>query len=867
MIVQRGTCRIQGGRPIVRLSLSLACLLAALPASAQTVADSSAFGESVNLSVAPLLGANLPVASGPSPQVAGTAAPAYSKTATTAAAGVSTPLTGALVQTGVLVVNASSQMPAAVATHADATTNNLAVTLGHLLPLLTLGAQTVRADATIDGTCGAALTATGSANITGAATGGSVALGLSLPAHPAANTQLLNLLGVRILLNEQIQSGDGKTQESLTVNAIHITLQNSLLSALGLLTGDIVISQARADVECPTVEATSADLSLTGSAAPSPVAAGGTLQYQFTVTNQGPDPATGVTLADVPATGLTGTSITPSQGSCVPGPPVSCNLGTIAAGQSAQVGITATVATSQGTLVSAASVASGVADPNPGNNSVTLSTPIASSAPEGADLALTATPSAASVQQGMSVTIVYNMINNGPLTASAVSLSMPLADRVMVLSVNTSQGTCGATTANPVVCSLGTLAPGGQATVTMTLNPQSPGTMICQGTVTSSVADPDSANNTGSATVNVTSVPLSPLAASHSCRIDAMPAATLLFPYFEVDLDHPNGATTLISINNAGAATQLAQVTLWSDWGIPTLSFTLQLTGYDVQTLNLRDVIGSGVLPPAGTGCGNATVAGPLSATTVGHLQAWHTGRQSPLLGNCAAPPRDSNLATGYITVDAVNRCTTANPTTAGYFAANGTGIASDNNVLWGDLILVNADQNLADGDPAVHILAEPGVFTNHYSFYGSFVNGTGADDRQPLGTSYASRYVSGGAFDGGTQLIVWRDAKVANPTPLGCGQEPARMEVGGTAFDEEENASLIATSKTAAPWSTQKITLGGTDFPLPHPFGWLNIDLWHATSPLFGNVAQGWVTTIMVAQQRYSVGMRAIRLDSACDF
>ncbi|HXO29718.1 MAG TPA: hypothetical protein VOA80_20365, partial [Thermoanaerobaculia bacterium] len=37
------------------------------------------------------------------------------------------------------------------------------------------------------------------------------------------------------------------------------------------------------------------------------------------------------------------------------------------------------------------------------------------------------------------------------------------------------------------------------------------------------------------------------------CTIDAVPAATLLLPYFEVDLNNPNGLTTLFSINNASA--------------------------------------------------------------------------------------------------------------------------------------------------------------------------------------------------------------------------------------------------------------------------------------------------------------------------
>ena len=42
--------------------------------------------------------------------------------------------------------------------------------------------------------------------------------------------------------------------------------------------------------------------------------------------------------------------------------------------------------------------------------------------------------------------------------------------------------------------------------------------------------------------------------------VDDVPAATLLLPYFEVDLDDPAGVTTLMSINNASATAVLAHV-------------------------------------------------------------------------------------------------------------------------------------------------------------------------------------------------------------------------------------------------------------------------------------------------------------------
>ena len=81
------------------------------------------------------------------------------------------------------------------------------------------------------------------------------------------------------------------------------------------------------------------------------------------------------------------------------------------------------------------------------------------------------------------------------------------------------------------------------------------------------------------------------------CTIDAVPAATLLLPYFEVDLNNPNGLTTLFSVNNASATAVLAHVVVYSDLSVPVLDFNIYLTGYDVQTINLRDIIVNGLIP------------------------------------------------------------------------------------------------------------------------------------------------------------------------------------------------------------------------------------------------------------------------------
>src|SRR5579864_4550250 len=81
------------------------------------------------------------------------------------------------------------------------------------------------------------------------------------------------------------------------------------------------------------------------------------------------------------------------------------------------------------------------------------------------------------------------------------------------------------------------------------------------------------------------------------CTVDAVPSATLLLPYFEVDLNNPNGLTTLFSVNNASATAILVHVVMWSDLSVPVLDFNIYLTGYDVQSVNLRDIIVNGNMP------------------------------------------------------------------------------------------------------------------------------------------------------------------------------------------------------------------------------------------------------------------------------
>ena len=58
------------------------------------------------------------------------------------------------------------------------------------------------------------------------------------------------------------------------------------------------------------------------------------------------------------------------------------------------------------------------------------------------------------------------------------------------------------------------------------------------------------------------------------------------------------GPVSLFTITNVSPKDQIAHVTLWTDRAYPVVTFNVFLTGYDVQSINLYDVIVSGRVAP-----------------------------------------------------------------------------------------------------------------------------------------------------------------------------------------------------------------------------------------------------------------------------
>lgn len=366
------------------------------------------------------------------------------------------------------------------------------------------------------------------------------------------------------------------------------------------------------------------------------------------------------------------------------------------------------------------------------------------------------------------------------------------------------------------------------------------------------------------------------------------PAATLLIPYFEVDVDNPAGKTTLASITNASADPLLARVVLWTNWGLPTLAFDLYLKGYNVQSLNLRQILVDGQFPATGSGSGSIPgspgctdpLTNPvLDAAARAELIARHTGHASPGDGLCySGPPPESGAAVGFLTVDALNDCSEAirYPGDEGYFGPGGTGLVSNRNDLWGDFFLLDRDGNMAQGFEAVAVVADAEQFGEgrNYTFYQPFVDYDGGDDRSFLGRRVRSRFLND-RFDQSTHILMWIEwPGWFSPIQGGveCGENPFQ-EKGWLAIDvivHDEDGNEVSTTAIEISELVLRLKVGGDTLPTAKGFGIVDLSAEWTIYPVAGvpfgpQDLQIWAMTLISAGDRFSVGLHALQFDDPC--
>lgn len=260
--------------------------------------------------------------------------------------------------------------------------------------------------------------------------------------------------------------------------------------------------------------ATQADLVTTNSAAPTSVAAGANITYTQTVTNNGPAAATSVSFTQTTPPNTTFQSITPPAGwTCGTVPPVG-GTGTItcADGSNLATGAANTAtfslmlkvnsATPSGTNITETDTAT-ASNIVPGltTNSATATVTVGN--PNSADMAITKTGSPNPVTDGSPLTYTLVVTNNGPASATNVTVMDTLPSAVGYLSSSTTAGSCSEA-GGAVTCLLGTMANAGTATITIITLANTPGVATNTATVSADQADPNQANNTATQTETIT---------------------------------------------------------------------------------------------------------------------------------------------------------------------------------------------------------------------------------------------------------------------------------------------------------------------------------------------------------------------------
>lgn len=107
-------------------------------------------------------------------------------------------------------------------------------------------------------------------------------------------------------------------------------------------------------------------------------------------------------------------------------------------------------------------------------------------------------------QNGSQITITAVVTNGGPGSATAVALSDALNPKISYVSASSTAGGCAyASGSRTVTCSIGSLANGTQATVTIVGNASGKGNVTNTVTATSTTTDPNTANNSATASIKL----------------------------------------------------------------------------------------------------------------------------------------------------------------------------------------------------------------------------------------------------------------------------------------------------------------------------------------------------------------------------
>ncbi len=330
-----------------------------------------------------------------------------------------------------------------------------------------------------------------------------------------------------------IAGSDGNASFSFNPSTAFATGQYVTATATDS-SGDTSEFSAPVQASAPT-----ADLSVTQSLsvptlAPANTAiSGGFVTYTIIVKNNGPNQASGVTLADTLPTGATFVGATASQGSISLG----TNTVTLSAGSLATQGTATLTLTlvapstvpSSGTITNTATatLGSGQVDPNQGNSTSAL----VSSVITGIDLAATLSASPNPATTGQNVAIILTITNNSTQQATNVVVTQNLPNNFNFVSADATAPITTTRNGQQLTIRFNESLPPAQSTsagysarVTIVGTPTAAGTLVSSTIVRADQGQTIAGDNSGFVPIFVTAAPIS--SATGSSASSAAPTVT-----------------------------------------------------------------------------------------------------------------------------------------------------------------------------------------------------------------------------------------------------------------------------------------------------------------------------------------------------
>jgi uncharacterized repeat protein (TIGR01451 family) len=326
-----------------------------------------------------------------------------------------------------------------------------------------------------------------------------------------------------------------------------------------------------ATVNIAVAAAGQADLSVTNSASPNPVTAGGNITYTQTVTNAGPATASTVSFTETLPANTTAQSLTGPGGWTCTLATLKCtiaSLGLATANFTFVVTTNANIA-SGSTITQTDSVSSATSDPNPSNNSASVGVLVADSA----DLSITNVANPVPVQAGNTITYTQVVTNLGPSAAASASLSETTPANTTFQSITIAAGWSCTTPAvggtGAINCTNPSVAVGSSSfTVVLKVNAgTAAGTAINNtATVSSSTSDPNSANNTAMASDVVATAAQADLIATNSASPVSVAAGSNVTYTQSVTNNGPAAATSVSFTQPTPPNTNFQSITAPVGW-------------------------------------------------------------------------------------------------------------------------------------------------------------------------------------------------------------------------------------------------------------------------------------------------------------